>query len=58
MKDLKFITIAVIILCVVGIMYSFAGMRLSKEINKLKTKVNEIYFTQDYLEFVKAEGRI
>lgn len=58
MKDLKFITISVIILCIVGIMYSFAGMQLSREINKLKTKVNEIYFTQDYLEFVKAEGRI
>ena len=58
MKNEKSIIICIIILAIIGIMISFAGMQLTTKIHELNKRVNEIYFTQDYLDFVKAEGRI
>ena len=57
MKNEKSIILCIIILCIIGILFSFAGMQLTLKIHDINKRVNEIYFTEDYLDFVKAEGR-
>ena len=57
MKNEKEIIIFLIIMCGAGIMSSIGNLFQSKHIEQLEKRVNEIYFTEDYLDFVKAEGR-